>query len=95
MSDGIRRKGRKNAWHFWHYWHYEAGKCQSAKSARANFYMIKVRKERFISHEGTIFSQNSQNSHVIFLRNGTFAPCRGRNQNGIKSRGKEERETRA
>ena len=40
-------------------------------------------------------SQESQVSHVIFLRNGTFAPCRGRNQNGIKSRGKEERETRA
>ena len=45
-SDGIRHNGhRKNAWHKWLYWHYEAGKCQSVKSARANFYKKKLNRE--------------------------------------------------
>lgn len=31
------KKKEKMTWHKWHYWHYDAGKCQSVKSAKANF----------------------------------------------------------
>ena len=82
-------------------------KNRSALSALFALLMVKVQKVQIVQcknlHEILEIveivrwkvPQESQLSHVIFLRNGTFAPCRGRNQNGIKSRGKEERETRA